>query len=596
MINLLRLRILILILSNLVLALCMPYNTAFAEDISSYFYKRPTFIDLSVGTASACAVSGDFEVWCWGANSNFQTAAKKSKFESTPNKVNGIPEVLRVSVGESHVCALLKIGRVVCWGSNANGQLGTSFTAQDLPESPIPQYVNGVTNVESIFSGSKHSCALDTSKRLFCWGSNKDGQLGQYSADNTEGHSGKNVVPQAEPLDIRDVVDVALGESHSCAVTIGGFVYCWGSNFYGQLGVGWNVKSSVQPRLVGSLTDVIEIDASKNSTCALQKGGILRCWGAGDNGQLGTGELVDLSIPSSSSMAFSQQFISRFSVGFRSTCVVQPKNGISCWGSTSFGQAGSLVPFNSIVGIGENAILLDSGENFSCSLSQNINCWGANDLGQLGRMTNSSAGGFNQINNPRWDLGNSAILHSQSGNVISIRWPAVGSAQTYARVESAPGKLLCQTTLQYFCEFSIEDRGRYRITLYLFVNDANGKNQGLRAEYEFSVESAMSEAQKRKIDEDLKKSEEQNKLLNEALREKKLQELIEKFKKAEVELALAEKESNRLNDILSEMLDHLAEAKDRQSAAGAILTEAIKLQSENLLLLKKITKQLSLLS
>lgn len=576
----------------LVLSLIPFIPSANASDISAYFYERPTFVDVSVGKSSACAVSKDNEVWCWGANSNFQVAQRNSKFEATPWKVMGITDATSVSVGASHSCALLKNKRVVCWGSNKLGQLGTGFSPSELTNSPIPQYVNGVTDVVRIESGEDNTCAITERKLVFCWGSNSRGQLGQDFNDNPRG-LGRTYIPQAEPIEIQDVKDIGLGLAHTCVLTSKGFVYCLGDNLYGQLGTSWSVRNSLKPLLVGTLTNITEIDTYSNSNCAISTAGLLRCWGSGDSGKLGTGEAIDLIVPTVGLIGLGKEKITNFAVGFRSTCALISNLGISCWGSSTFGQAGSITPFSSFVGLAQNAIKIDSGEDYSCALTTNIFCWGKNDVGQLGRISTSSSGGYSQINEPRWDLGKSSITHSVKENVVTITWPAIGASQTYARVESAPGKLLCQTNTLYSCDFIAETLGTLNLTLYLFVNDINGKNQGMKADYSLQVQSITSEAEKKLIDDESKRAEDLGEIAKKEAMAKKLQELSEKLKLAEAQLLIAEQKSIRLNDLFAEKLDSLAAAKDRESAAADILTAAIKLQSENLLLLKKITKQLT---
>lgn len=568
------------------------FPSAGASEISAYFYERPSFIDLSVGKSSACAVSKVNEVWCWGLNSNFQVAQRSSKFEATPWKVMGISDATSVSVGASHSCALLKSKRVVCWGANNLGQLGTGFSPTELPFSPIPQYVNGLTDAVSIESGNDNTCGVTESKLLFCWGSNSKGQLGQDFNDNASG-LGRTFIPQAEPSEMQDVKDVALGESHLCALKLSGYVYCLGDNLYGQLGTSWSVRNSLKPVLVGTLTDVVEIDSYSNSNCALTAAGTLRCWGSGDSGKLGTGENIDLVVPTIGLSGFAKEKISEFAIGLRSSCALTSTLGISCWGSSTFGQASSKTPFSSFVGLAPNATKIDSGEDYSCALTTNVFCWGRNDSGQLGRISTGSSGGYSQINNPRWDLGNSSITHSIKANVVTINWPAIGFSQTYARVEAGPGKLLCQTNILYSCDFIVESLGTLNLTLYLFVNDVNGKNQGMKADYAFSVESIISEAEQKLINDENKKAQDSQEIAKREVAAKKLQELSEKLKLAEAQLLKAEQKSMLLNDLFAEKLDLLAAAKDRESAAADSLTAAIKLQSENLLLLKKITKQVT---
>ena len=87
---------------------------------------------------------------------------------------------------------------MVCWGSNEFGQLGTGFEFNGLSLSAFAEYVNGVVDVTSIFSGDDHNCAITSSKEVFCWGSNSRGQIGQLYKDESRQINGRQVIAHAE--------------------------------------------------------------------------------------------------------------------------------------------------------------------------------------------------------------------------------------------------------------------------------------------------------------------------------------------------------------------------------------------------------------
>ena len=542
-----------------------------ASEVSGYFYKRPSFVNLGVGQNSACAVSDVGEVWCWGANSKFQVASRKSSFESTPFKLNGISTALQVVVGREHACALLRSKRVVCWGSNEFGQLGTGFESSFLLESAFAEYVNGVINVSTIFAGDDHSCAITEEKELFCWGLNSLGQVGQLYKDESRQINGRQVIAQAERIAIEEVVDVGLGTSHSCAVTKAGYVFCWGSNLYGQLGQGWSIVKSYRPMIVGSLVDQQRIDSSNNSTCALSTLKSLRCWGAGESGQLGSLDTADLSLPLSSNSTLAKYSVEEFSVGEKSTCAKLDKSSIYCWGSNSFGQVGTsnvstltLTPFSTVQIPLSGPNQIESGGDFSCVLESNdVWCWGKNTLGQLGRMTSSTFANYAIINNARWDLGPNSITYSVSQDIVTINWPQIGSSQRYARIESRSGKLLCQTNSALTCDYRAEQIGDQTNALILQVLDINGANHSTRAEFVIRVTSLISAAES-KIKED---EESRIKASLEKLRQDKETEELAKLNAllliAEAKLKIAESRMEKSEDLLAESTDAYNAERDK---------------------------------
>ena len=90
---------------------------------------------------------------------------------------------------------------------------------------------------------------------------------------------------QTAPLD--DIQSIAAGESHSCALTSGGAVKCWGDNGHGQLGDNSNTNRLAPVGVTGLCSGVRAIAAGASHTCALTSGGAVRCWGNNGYGQLG---------------------------------------------------------------------------------------------------------------------------------------------------------------------------------------------------------------------------------------------------------------------------------------------------------------------
>jgi alpha-tubulin suppressor-like RCC1 family protein len=174
---------------------------------------------------------------------------------------------------------------VKCFGSNSFGQLGRGGDAG------IPSYDPNPGNAGMLGMGSdlgkstgSHQCAL-VSGAGQCWGRNHQGQV-----------TGTPDVPVTSPVAVMGLMmaqEVAPGNTHTCALIQGGTVQCWGSNFHGQsgqMGAGDPEAGVAMPTNVGGLTNAISIASGWGDfSCSVVKGGDVWCWGSNFEGQLGRG-------------------------------------------------------------------------------------------------------------------------------------------------------------------------------------------------------------------------------------------------------------------------------------------------------------------
>jgi alpha-tubulin suppressor-like RCC1 family protein len=164
---------------------------------------------------------------------------------TTPAAAGTLPVV---SSGGDHSCALMPDQSVWCWGHNTSDELGTS----GFNESTVPVRVTGIPAATGIGVGYSHSCAIATgSDYIWCWGSDAFGELGNGT-----------VKYDSAPVRVTGIkaMQVSAGEGLTCAVTLTHKAYCWGDNDYGELGDGTSSDAST-PQLVSGLTGVQAIAA-----------------------------------------------------------------------------------------------------------------------------------------------------------------------------------------------------------------------------------------------------------------------------------------------------------------------------------------------
>ena len=284
-----------------------------------------------------------------------------------------------VSAGDQSSCAITSTGGAKCWGSNYFRQLGDGTTTQRTS----PVNVSGLTSgVSSVVTGTKHTCAITTAGGVKCWGNNGAGQVG----DGT-------TTQRSTPVNVSGLTGgvsaVSVSEVHTCALTTGGGVKCWGYNAEGELGDGTTTNSNTPVDVTGLSSGVLAISAkSYRHSCALTTGGGVKCWGYNTYGQLGSSG-SDSSTPRDVSGLTSGAIA--IAVGYESSCALMSTGGVKCWGRNNYGQLGDGKTVNSsspvdVFGLNTGVVGISVGTTHACAITSGggVKCWGGNDSGQLG--------------------------------------------------------------------------------------------------------------------------------------------------------------------------------------------------------------------
>ena len=289
---------------------------------------------------------------------------------------------VQVAVGGEHTCARFADGAAQCWGMGNTGELGDGVTARSRH---VPAAVAGLSGAAALAAGSFSTCARMTDGTVRCWGYNSDGQIG----DGTTG--GTRATPTVA-LGLTAVTDLGLGQTFACALSAG-LVRCWGSNNSGGLGLGY-ADSFGHPRAgnpVMGLTGAAGLGVGLFFSCAHTTGGLARCWGANEDGQLGDGTLVSRSVATA---VAGLGDVTAIVGGQRHACARRGDGTVACWGSNSTGQAGDgtmVTPrpnATTVPGLGGVAQLA-AGDFHTCArlTDGTVRCWGNNDYGQCGDDT-----------------------------------------------------------------------------------------------------------------------------------------------------------------------------------------------------------------
>jgi alpha-tubulin suppressor-like RCC1 family protein len=219
-------------------------------------------------------------------------ASPEAATSTTPEAA--LTGVVRMTTSYYHTCALLTNRQVRCSGDNDYGQLGTGTFDDDQTTAVAVRNATdtaNLTNVIQIAAGGYHTCALLTNRQVRCWGFGGTGELGDGDTDDES--LPVTVSNPAGTGPLQNVVQISSGEYHTCAVIQGGQLRCWGGNEDGRIGDGTTGTDRLRPRRVlsvagsGLLTGVSQVEAGYYDTCARLTNGQARCWGYNDEGQLG---------------------------------------------------------------------------------------------------------------------------------------------------------------------------------------------------------------------------------------------------------------------------------------------------------------------
>ncbi|MEY4616619.1 MAG: hypothetical protein RJB66_1579 [Pseudomonadota bacterium] len=261
-------------------------------------------------------------------------------------------------------------GVLRCWGENYIGDGSSANTASATPTfvSADVAKVKSATTTDGTNSYNT-ACMLKTDGSLWCWGYNN----GMFGLGNT--------TSATKPTKIydKDVVDFAVSSDFMCAI-VGTVIKCAGAGTQGQLGDDNETDSTVAVEAFNPFagTKPVQISSGDQFACARFDDNSLRCWGKGSEGQLGNSKVLNNTYPKK----INNLAIKNFAVGLAHVCAITSSNELKCFGLNSSGQLGTNNTTNANA---PSAAILTSvtkvwlGDDSTCAVASGIfKCWGAN--------------------------------------------------------------------------------------------------------------------------------------------------------------------------------------------------------------------------
>ncbi|WP_410176164.1 RCC1 domain-containing protein [Shewanella cyperi] len=360
-------------------------------------YRQPRQIgqeqdwrSTSTGWHSSFAIKQDGSLWSWGSGAELgldngfinEWGDVQNPKVWLPQQVGADTDWVEIRAGYSHTLALKADGTLWTWGNNGYGLMGQGpYGPLDNGryESDVPVQIGSRTDWVKIAAAEDTSYAIDSSGRLWGWGENTYGQIGDGSLEDRG-------VPTQVGNDA-DWRDIAGGWAHTVAIKNDGSLWGWGHNTYGQVGDGSN-EDRLTPVRIGTDYDWQAVLAGDSHSIALKKDGSLWGWGDGGDGQTGQGHLEDVNQPSRIGTESDWQSIG---AGNWHSFAVKSDNSLWAWGEHRAIGLGSVVEDQSLpVHIQAPAAWIALGFGADSDHATGISCdgslwsWGSRNYPELG--------------------------------------------------------------------------------------------------------------------------------------------------------------------------------------------------------------------
>jgi hypothetical protein len=247
---------------------------------------------------------------------------------------------------------------------------------------------DGTKPVAELAGSDTHRCARTLDGVVYCWGANRHGVLG----DGT-------LTGSATPVSVDRLgpaIAIASAGSVACAIVADHSVWCWGDNEHGQVGDGSN-EDRLRPAPVRDLHDAVEIATNGATTCAVRADRSLWCWGLSHGFGAQSAEMLGPDHPEDSPVPVPVGITGVAHVSLNGQgCATLTDGTARCWGLNAYrvypgdGDGGAVVlepvpgGLTTVPGL-TDALDVRAGGSYACALRAGgtVSCWGTPGFGQV---------------------------------------------------------------------------------------------------------------------------------------------------------------------------------------------------------------------
>ena len=425
-------------------------NSPQAVTISGTPLSGVSLTGIAAGNYFTCALSSSGAGYCWGYNNDGQLGnnATSTGAQTTAVAMYASPALsgvtlTQITAGQYHACALSTAGTGYCWGQDNAGQLGngTSNSNSSVAVAVTTSGVLSGATLTQVSSSWQHTCGMDNSYTMDCWGLNSNGQIGNNSLSNTNvptrvvslapgEQAGVVAVPAGTQLTVyftgpsddgygtlsnytATATPAPAGDSTATSgscTTSGSATSCTitgltnGADYLVTVVTNTTAGGSVAsaPASGTPWPRTTAIAAGYTHACTIS-GGKAYCWGDDTYGELGNSTTTATPQPTpvavDTSGALSGVTLTAITAGSQFTCALSSAGAVYCWGLGTSGQLGNNAGSTSSVPVavsgalsGKTVTQISAGYDFACAVGGGAAyCWGDGTSGQLGNNASSTS-------------------------------------------------------------------------------------------------------------------------------------------------------------------------------------------------------------